>query len=359
MKNKKSKQPDNNEELNSLEKNGIHNIDEAIHQFKASDELFQAMGDSNDQKVLESQAINSYNLGLCYGIKKDIYFCRKYTRNAIILFNKLSNKKNNTKAILAHSHGTLAESYEEEDFENAIFNWTKSCNLFEELSQENQSFLPYLAAAYNNIAVNQKRNFEHNKAAQNYMKSLEHYIRLYNIDSLEFKPFLAASYNSLGILFSEMFDRQEGYNYYEKANQLYAELSNDFPDLFLPYLGTIRHNIGIYFDDLHQYDKAIEYYQDALNIRNKLAKDGPQSFLIDKAITALNMITIYQAVLDKEGDINVVEKATDLIFNTKKTIEKIQLSHPVLDGIKGDLVYFTEYFQNALKNANNIQEHVN
>lgn len=331
----------------------MHRIDAAIEVFKSAQQFLPQPTENEKEEFVSEKASIAHRLADCYREKKNVFFWRKYLRESIEGFGSTST---DAQAIIAHLYGSLAESYEEEDFEHAILYWKKSNLLYASLVEGNADFLPFLAATFNNIAVNQKRIFEHQKAIQNYSQALEIYLNLYTEDPLEYKPFLAATYNSLGIVFSEMFDKEEALGYYQEAQQKYQELAATYPEMFLPYLGTILHNIGVLYDDLKKYDLALDHYFEALDIRRNLSENGPQSFRIDQAITALNIITIYQTLLEKEPTSDIDQKALSLILETQTILEPIKTTHQILDGIKGDLNYFGDHFRHFPKQEMLIQK---
>jgi tetratricopeptide (TPR) repeat protein len=331
----------------------VHRIDAAIEAFKSAHLFLPKPGEKGVEKFVNEKASITFHLAECYRAKKNVFFWRKYLRESIEAYDSNSPE---FQPVIAHLYGSLAESYEEEDFEHAILYWKKSCSLYESLAETNADFLPYLAATFNNVAVNQKRIFEHQKAVQNYSRSLELYLKLYASDPLEYKPFLAATYNSLGILFSEMFDKEEALVHYQEAHQKYQELALAYPEMFLPYLGTILHNIGVLYDDLKNYDIALDHYFDALEIRRELADNGPHSFQIDQSITAINIVTIYQTLLEQEPASDIDQKALQLIEETQAALEPIDSTHQILEGIKGDLKYFDDYFRHFPKQEMMIQK---
>jgi len=331
----------------------VQRIDEAIEAFKSAHQILLKPGEKGAEKFVNEKASITFHLANCYREKKNVFFWRKYLRESIEAYGPDSPE---FQPVVAHLYGSLAESYEEEDFEHAILYWKKSCSLYESLAETNADFLPYVAATFNNVAVNQKRIFEHQKAVQNYSRSLEIYLKLYASDPLEYKPFLAATYNSLGILFSEMFDKDEALAHYQEAHQKYRELAGEYPEMFLPYLGTILHNIGVLYDDLKNYHIALDHYFDALEIRRDLAVNGPNSFRIDQSITAINIVTIYQTLLEQEPASDIDQKALKLIEETQAALEPIGSTHQILEGIKGDLKYFDDYFRHFPKQEMMIQK---
>jgi tetratricopeptide (TPR) repeat protein len=333
-------------------------IKKAIKELKTAEKIFHSFTGQNALFPINKAAYTSYLLVQCFSMIKDHYQWRKYAKQAIDLYGRTEDAST-SEPMIAHLYGSLGESFEEEDYTYAILYWNKSKDYYKSLCETDDSFLAYLAAAYNNLAVNQKRNFEHHKAAQNYMKSLEFYLKLSESQGLEYKPFVAAAYNSLGILFSEMYDKAEALNYYLKALSIYQDLSQDYPEMFLPYLGTIKHNIGVYFDDLKDYNKALSYYQEALAIRESIAKSGTTALKLDQAVTVLNILTVYQTLLEKEADFSMIDKAITLIEKTKNVLGHEILQNNMAEGILGDLDYFQHYFLHTPKKDIIIHKAIN
>lgn len=320
----------------------MYDIDQAIDALTTAFKIYEKLpGDLFNEEISPLTA-TAVKLAELYKAKNKTFFWRKY---AIAGLTSLDDREPTEQVLTARAHilGLIAESYEEEDYPMATLYWTRARDIYETLSDEDPIHLSYLAVAYNNIGVNQKRHREHAKSAQSYMKALEIFLELHDSEPLEYKPFLAGTYNSLGILFTEMFDKDEAYNYYSEAEKHYDELATLYPGMFQPYLATVRHNIGSYFDDMQKYDKALEYYRNALDLRRQLAGSGTDSFVVDMAVTGLNMMTVYQSLIEGKADFEVIPEATILLQSIRQGTSELNSDLPVVQSIMSDLEYYEEF----------------
>jgi tetratricopeptide (TPR) repeat protein len=141
-----------------------------------------------------------------------------------------------------------------------------------------------------------------------------------------------------------MYDKDEALNHYLEAHDIYSEIANEYPDLFNPYLATAKHNLGVFFDENQKYEQALNYYMKALSIRKSLADEDPELFKADQLITGINMLTIYQSLLEKTANTAYLTDGISLMNDIKVELDKMGSNKSVLEGIDSDLQYFEEYF---------------
>ncbi len=265
--------------------------------------------------------------------------------------------------------------------ENKMFDAIKHLNKVIQIKNENDLPLEpsFMAAAYNNLAIASKTEFYFTDAVKYFKKALGYYMPLAQENPEEFLPFVAMTYNNLGNTYVEKFDvrdeidtygvssfsgfgilsaqrtegperrlqildKEEGITYYTKALNLFRKLEEFFPGQYTHYVGTIMHNLGIIHDELERYEKAEEWYLKALEIREKLANQNPDFFLADKAVTLLNLVTLYQGKFESTGKQSYLNKARNYFNKVKPVIDHLEGELPVIDSMKSEKEYFETYF---------------
>lgn len=316
--------------------------------------------------------------------KGDFYMAKKQYKDAIKAYDTLKNSEA-TDPVIANSHYNLGNIYTDEDnVYDARNHYVKALKIFRKLTEtQPEAFRSLVAATFNNLAVTAKTMYQYGDAITYYEKSLAEYELLIKDDRSTFLPFYAATQNSIGIIYSEQHEVKDDYDsfgltgfsgfgtlstdnsidnkekkggleqfrkkkslkHYLEAVKSYQELMVNEPELYSHYLATAYHNLGVLFDSKSDFKEAEEYFEKALTIRRDLAKQQPQAFNLDVCVTLLNVVTMYQ---------NLLEQTVDIGFKTAslKILEEIELrmkmyaddERPILNSMRSDISYFKKYF---------------
>ena len=356
----------------------------AIKYHKEALAIFENANESNPDTYTLHLANTHYSYADASYAKGDYYMAKKQYKEAIKVYGSIDDKLN-TEPLIANSHYNLGNIYaDENNVYDARNNYVKALKLFRKLTETKpKAFRSLVAATFNNLAVTAKTMYNYKDAITYYENSLKEYEILIKDDKKTFLPFYAATLNSIGIIYSEQHEVKDDYDsfgltgfsgfgtlstdnsidnkekkeglekfrtkkafeFYNKATNVYGELVVEEPELYSHYLATCYHNLGVLFDTNSEFKKAEKNYEKALTIRRNLAKEQPESFNLDVCVTLINIVTMYQ---------NLLEQTIDLGFKTEslKIIDEIETrlktykddSRPIIQGMQSDLKYFKDYF---------------
>lgn len=322
----------------------------AVDRFKEALVNYEKLAEKKPEAYKPYVGTTYFNLGNLYGKKPDYYQSRQHFQESFKVFQELANDNpEHYDGYVGNTLISLGNSYiEEHDYPNAELYFKKAVPLYRQLSEKSfETFGPYLAATLNNLAVASKNTKQQEKAVGFYHETLELYKQLATINPEAFLPYQAATLNSMGILFSEMYDKDEAIKFYEQAIEVYQKLAGQQPNHFNPYLATSIHNLAILLDDKGQLEKAEAAYHKSLYIRKTMAEQFPSAFDRDVCVTAMNLVTLYQQLLEKHQEGEFREKAKLLLADVKERLEKYDKAEPVIQSIWSDYDYFVNFFDNV------------
>lgn len=276
---------------------------------------------------------------------QDTYTWRKSLRPAIELYRETCTTRPPLRPYLAGALALLAESYTHDEPAMAAVHWQQAIDQYELAVADHAELLPLLAAAYNNLAYNQKQERAYDKAVLSYTQTLEHYQALIGAGEDDYLPFLASTYQNLGVMFTEMQQPENAVANLEDARHLYRLLAEDEPDHWQPYLATVHHNLAIVFDEQQNSTQALAHYEEALSTRRRLAQLHPSSFSADFCATALNIVTHYQGQTEAEATLAYQASSLLLLEEIADHLESIPQAGPVIASMRSDVHYFQRYFQ--------------
>lgn len=322
----------------------VNEFKEARTYLKGSVNIYEQLTEEDRSHFAPYLALAYYNLAQASAKNEDTYGWRKNLRPSIELYKEAVADHPGLRPYLANALASLADSYTHDEPLMAEVHWKQCIAEYEKMLDTDPSVRPFLAAAWNNLAYNQKQEKASSKAVLSYTQTLEIYQALSQEQPGEFDPFLANTYNNLGILFTEMQVPEEAIPNFERALKIYEEMDQGMPGPHLPYRATIEHNLGIIYDDQQKHTLALDHYHTALAMRRQLANENPESFLPDVCATSLNIATLYQAMLEESGDMTYREQALKLLADIEIDLDRIHQDGPAITSMRSDLAYFQTYF---------------
>ncbi len=368
------------------------NAEQAVKYHKMALDIFEKENEISGGKYTAHLANTYYSYADASYQKQDFFNAKKQFKKAIETY-EMVNDSEATDAFVANAYYNLGNVFTDEDnVYDARMNYMRALKLFRKLNEDQpEAYRSLVAATYNNLAVTAKTMYRYADAIAYYKSALEHYEILKNQDRETFLPFYASTLNNIGIIYSEQheikddFDShglssfsgfgalsaentsdekkaeltrrqmQKAIEYYQKAHEVYQELASNQPEIYTHYLATCLHNIGVLYDENSNFNEAQNYYRSALKIRRMLAEKQPADFNMDVCVTLLNVTTMYQILLEKELDISYKEKALDILKEIEERIAVYGDSEkPILLSMKGDVQYFTQFFNQVNEEYLNV-----
>ena len=320
----------------------------SIENHKAALDIFTEISKSDEETYKAHLANTYFSLADAYYKKNDFFMSRKHFKNAMVLYKELSKTDPETfNPLIANTHYHLGNIYNDD---NAVYDakmhFKNSFEMYRDLNEVNPKiYRPFLAAVLNNLGVVTKTMLNHKESVEYYNNALDHYQILADENNAAFNPYLAATFNSLGILYTEMEERDKALKNYNEAIGIYHNLSDEKPEEFTHYLATALHNTAILYDEKQDTKASLNFYDQALNIRKTLAAKQPDAFDADVCVTSLNLITLYQALIEREVDMKYKEMAEELLIDIEKRLLKYSSEHPTIESMKSDLDYYKVYFK--------------
>jgi len=357
-------------------------VKKAVKYHQEALEIFKASNITEPNMYVFHLGNTHYSLAEAYYIKKDYFMAKKNFKEAVKIYESLKDSPETTAVLKANAFYNLGNIYtDENNVHDARTNYLKSLKLFTSLTEENpKAYRAMVAATLNNLGVTAKSMYIFSDAIKYYEKALGHYEILIGQNRNNFLPFYAATLNSLGIIYTEQHEVKDDYDsgglsgfsgfgilsvdnvvdvekeqleedrkekaveYYQKAATIYNELSEKDPEAFTHYLATVLHNLGVLHDGKGNFKKADKYYNQALDIRKVLAEKHPEAFNLDVCVTLLNMVTMFQNLLETNVDISYKTKALEFLKEIETRISGYSDERPVVSSMKSDTLYFTHYF---------------
>ncbi len=354
----------------------------AVRHHRAALELFETTSAAHPSDEL-TEAIANTHLALAeaHFKKKDYYHAKKHYRSALQQLFALGRPGTASRKANAHFHlGYIA--IEENNTSEAQRQLLKALDLYKALASEDlEAFGPFLGATYTNLGVAARLEDRLGAAIQYYEEAAAVYQQLAHRHPSLFRPYYAATLNTLGGLYTQRKDlrdddplepvtlvglgilsrrdpsadadasRQRRRQYHEKALEYYLQaldqyqqLADEAPDIYTAHIAALLHNIATAYDEYQQPDKALEYYERALHLRRRLAERAPE-FIVDVAATILNMVTLYQSLLEQRRDIAYKAPAIRLLAEARQYLARADARLPAVDTMRSEAAYFEDYFR--------------
>jgi signal transduction histidine kinase/CheY-like chemotaxis protein len=176
----------------------------------------------------------------------DVFY---YSSDLLTLGEQLNNNE-----LVAFAKFYLGEYYYTEDeFENALKNYTESLEQYKLLHDQNQ-----IAQLYLNLGLT-------NQYLNNYEQALEYYQKAIDVfTELENKEQVAICYQDIGTLYNDLTKYSLALIYYEKALDIFKELGNKSRS------AASLQNIGVLHYNWKNFDQALEFYKKSLKIYEEL-----------------------------------------------------------------------------------------
>ncbi|WP_222983843.1 tetratricopeptide repeat protein [Flagellimonas meishanensis] len=317
----------------------------AIDHYKEAIHLYQGLVGNGNKGFLPHLANTLFAKAEAHNKKNDFYFAKKNYKEAITVYESLSNIA--YERLRASAHHQLGNIYTEEfNLFDAKVHYGKALTLFNNLIGAGEDALkPYLAAALNNLGVTFKSMGEPEKALEQYNKALDVYHGLSDKSPEIFEPYVAATFNSLGILYAEVGNFERAVEHIQQAVVIYNGLADIKPREYTHYLATGLHNLGLFHFELKEYELAGDYLSQALEIRKKLAMEQPKNFDADFCATALNLVELYQTEMERKLDFDYKEKALALLNDVQVRLERYDAESSVIKNMKSDCGHYLDYFE--------------
>ncbi len=305
----------------------------------------------------------------------------RQAKNAYLEALKFYEKNDKFTELTARIYFQLANVYmDQHNMYDSQRYFIKAMRIFDALSQENPAYyLPLLASVYNNLAVVAKTMYKYDDAAGYYKRTLKVYEQLLDIDRKLYLPFYANTLNGLGIVYTEQMEVRDDYDsgglsgfsgagifstnaikeeekeknrqyrlqqaetYFKRALLLYREMAVDEPEKYQHYVANVLHNLAVLYDENKKFNIAQVYYKDAINLREKLSRQA-NVFIPDLIASMMNLITMNQYLLEATGDINYKKQSIELLEKVNKYLAQVDHKLPVIESMKSDWSYFSNYF---------------
>ncbi len=252
-------------------------------------------------------------------------------------------------SLKARAHYQLGILYTDEfNLFDAKTQYTKALDLYEKLAAEGDTpNTAVIAALHNNLAVTYSGLDEHPKAIAAYERALECYRELTTTHPDVFLPYVAATLSSLGILFANTQELEKAIAYTHQTIDTYNALSDSFPEQYTHYLATALHNLGLFYFEGKNLEKASHFLNEALSLRKKMALEEPEAFGPDVCATALNLVELYQVLLEDELDMSFQSKSIALLQEVKGRLDRYEDDRLVIKNMKNDCAYYEDYFNSV------------
>lgn len=342
-------------------------IENAISHYKSALSLHKTLASLGQQDFLAHLTNTHFALAEAFLQKEALVQAKTHFKEAIKGYEQLPELK----VIKARAHYQLGLIYTEEfNLYDAKIQYTKALGVFEKEESFGQSGnKPFIAALHNNLAITFKSLDEPQKAIASYKKTLELYNALCKSQSTVFLPYVAATHSSLAITFMEIQLVEKAIDETKKALAIYNDLADSNPNDYTHYLATSLHNLGLFYFELKAMDQAEHFFTEALSLRKKIALQAPKAFNADVCASALNLVELYQYLLENQLDISYREKSLVLLEDVEERLNIFEDNRLVIKNMESDCTYYLEYFntinleelslQKAKKTMRALQEEIN
>ncbi|WP_143542328.1 tetratricopeptide repeat protein [Robiginitalea sediminis] len=322
---------------------------EAIECFDQALALYSDLGKGNDQYRMHL-GNTLMARGSTYEALQKFGFAKKDYKAALEVYNGQPGQQAQEMRALARYQlgGVYMEEFNAFD---ARVHYTRACERYKELLEANpgsgrESFLPMLAATWNNLALAERDAEQYERASECYREAIKSYGELSADRPEVFLPYLAQSYSGMGILLAEKFRHfEEALDYNQKALDIYEDLSAKQPEQYSHYRATAWHNAGVYWAELRNWQAAEQAFDHALEARRKLEEAAPGTFTADLGSTAMNLLELYRERLEDPELSGYRERAMELSTSLQGWLAALQ-GGPVIRNMKADLELLTSYFSN-------------
>ena len=373
------------------------NPKESLKHHKKALKIFQeTLEDKSDEKILYTL----FSLTQAASQAKNKFETKKNYKEIIKLLTFKEDKSDNLLSLEAFTNYNLGNIYvDENNMHDANKSFVNAIKIYNKLLEKGlENYRPLLASCYNNLAVTAKLMYRYDDAKKNYEKALEHYIVLQKQNPDTFNPFYAETLNNLGIVWAEQEDVNDDYDsyglsgfsgfgmlsaknifeqtsrestidkkdrikkaleYFEKSLQVYNELALNQPEAYAHYIATVIFNIANAHDNIQNFEEAEKNYLKSYKIRKSLSEKEPEIFGLDVCVTLMNLITLYQTLLEKNLDLVYKEKALKHLQEVKQYLKPLVEKLPEKNVIKtmvSEVQYFQEYFENIDESYPEIQQ---
>ncbi|MCB0644083.1 MAG: tetratricopeptide repeat protein, partial [Phaeodactylibacter sp.] len=355
-------------------------IKAAIQYHRQALELIRSLHAEAPEAYRAHLANTLFALGDTYYRKSDFYQANKCYNELVELFSPLeAEAPDQAQPALAMAYFQLgAVAADQDKMPEARTRYHKALYIYKQLVERYPDhYRPLLASVLNNLAVVNRIQGYLTEAKQKYEETIEAYRRLSERDPA-FLPYHAASLNSLANVYADswtpeddIFAENRGFlsglgtllqdsnpapetkdleaaeNYYQQALDIYRQLADREPDTYAHYVATVLHNLGVLYDENRAYDQAQTHYEQALFLRRQLVERQPQAFVFDLCSTQMNLVTLFQTMMEQRQDIRLKARSLDLLEDTRSRLalyDQDQLP-PAIVNLLGDLDYFSNYFQ--------------
>lgn len=365
---------------------GANKFIEAINHHNQALAIIRELYEVHPEEFIHHLMNTIYTLAGIYYRSGDLYHASKFFNEVIEKYKPYEDQfPTQVKPMLASTYFQLGLVRSDQDKdEDARTLYHKSKYLYEKLTEEDpDTFRPYLASVYNNLAVVDRLIGYLSDSKNFYKKTVEQYGFLAEQEPQVYLPYYASSLNNTANVYADSWnpeddvfsgdrgflpgfglfnssaevglekvdaiseeDFEEAVKHYKEALHAYQILANQEPEHYEHYCATTLHNLGVLYDENKLFDKAEHYYKEALAIRQKLARNEPHAFDLDVCITQMNMVTMYQTLMERAVDYSYKTKCLDLIKDTEDRLGKYELETlpESIQAMEGDLSYFKDYF---------------
>jgi tetratricopeptide (TPR) repeat protein len=352
---------------------------QTIEYHKAALQILEEQDQKTPDTYTEYLANTHYSLGGAYLLQSDVYQANQAYKKLIDLYtNQQTGIPPGIRPLLAITYFQLGSIASEQDkVQDARTFYHKATYLYEQLMERQpKAFLPYFASVQNNLGVINRLEGYLSEAKKNLQRTMAAYQELAQDDPENFLPYYANSLNSLGNIYADSWtpeddifsgnrgflsgsglfgseekpreekDKEQAEAYYRQALDIFQQLADRAPDTYSHYVGTTYHNLGVLFDESKDFEQAEHYYREALGLRQKLAQLEPQAFDLDVCSTLLNLVTMYQTMMEQNVDISLRDTCLEWLPDIRKRLENYTGGSvpKAVENMKGDLDYFTQYF---------------
>ncbi|MFN5856099.1 MAG: tetratricopeptide repeat protein [Pseudanabaenaceae cyanobacterium] len=142
-----------------------------------------------------------------------------------------------------------------------------------------------------------EEHYKLKQAEQLYQEALEIYRKLAAQNPDTFLPYVAATLNNLAVLHWNTNEMAIALSEYTEALGIYRELAEQNPTTFLPDVADTLNNLGLFHQNTNESDLAMSAYQEALQIYQEFALKNPAAFQ-PKVDSVLRNIAILQNAID-------------------------------------------------------------
>ena len=204
---------------------------------------------------------------------------------ALILCKKIIKKQPNiyleTYAQLLHNIGKLYyEADNHDSYKISKKYYSKSINIYKELSVNNHVYYIDIAEGLNNLANLQSR-FNHYSIAEKLYNEALIFVQKSSkiVTEIVFSSNLSNIYNNLGNNYCDINNYHDAIKSYKKALKLRQQLVQKQPNVYLPDLADTLNNFGMVLFESGHYKKAETSYNKSYNIYKTLFQKDPDTFL--------------------------------------------------------------------------------